>query len=291
MGWFTPCLTPKQLSALGKPLKQWIPWRTESFTLPLCCSQSFRASFVVGSFNTTIINISLLGWSLWLAQKGEKLLLNSYFKITQLFQLSSTDLNLPLTGPEETSNTHPGSHGRASSQIHFSQATTLYPNTQQSSPTCSCATVTQGRACNAEWHLMWHPTSGAQLAQSWTFCLPSFPTNFLSQALTQTSSYSRSEICPGHCSGCGDRDSVPRYCVLFLQENVISLPRPELCSGPQEQNCHRRHRLLYTGLASWQPTKWPFPCTGGQAHVVWSRKELLWLFMAPPQLYKKKSHI
>lgn len=31
--------------------------------------------------------------------------------------------------------------------------------------------------------------------------LPSFPTNFLSQALIQTPSYLRSEICQGHCSG------------------------------------------------------------------------------------------
>lgn len=69
---------------------------------------------------------------------------------------------------------------------------------------CSCAAISQSRncgvTCTAEWHLMWHPTCGAQLIQSWTICLPSFPTNFLSQALTQTSNGLRSEICQSHCS-------------------------------------------------------------------------------------------
>lgn len=38
---------------------------------------------MLGSFNTTTINITLLGWPLWLAQKGEESAVNLYFRITQ----------------------------------------------------------------------------------------------------------------------------------------------------------------------------------------------------------------
>lgn len=102
VGLFTAYLTPEKLSALDKPLKQWILWGTESFVLPLCCSQYIGASFLVGSFDTTITNNVLLGWSLWFQYKEEKLIVNLYFKIPQLFQLSSANFNLLLTAEAQS---------------------------------------------------------------------------------------------------------------------------------------------------------------------------------------------
>lgn len=134
---------------------------------------------------------------------------------------------------------NPGSHGKAGNQIHFSQVTTQYLNTKQPCPLCSCAT--SHLHCRAAPDVTSHQwgTAGEpeQLVQRWTFCLPSFPTNFFSQAVTQTSRYLISEICQGHCS----RLNVWLYgfsSQILCAFSTGKLPRPEFCTGFQQQNCH-----------------------------------------------------